>query len=384
MKKKLLVLGLSLFLVGCSNNDDKVTEYSSSSKSYDSTSEDAVKIDYFNFTQDDIISATEKELKERIAEEKIFLQDNGIKVRVFENEDRTMKVLSYFKDDSSNPFAVLFSTPKNSNPRRENSLNILTQLKSDLSQESLSSIGFFDEDMEYNRHLTGYKILNSEETYSSYKDLSLDDFLSDEKRLNEIKEMVSKQEFKKMYDFTNDYIKNSNPDKSDFSYSLINMLEPNKDIFNNLVNDFDNIEKNTKVFYLKETPISLENNIKPYLGEDGSLNFDIGFQNDGWLFFNKYIISDGEDILMESNVKNTATNVFNGGTIEEIAKSQKAFDLSIPKLIEASDMTVRFKGKDSDLDKKLSSENVTAINNLARLHWLKRDLSNTIYSYENY
>lgn len=384
MKKKWLVLGVSLFLVGCSNKEEETTKQSTSSAVYDSSSIDYKEIHYFEFTYEDVIQATEKELNDKNLKEKEFIQDNGIKVKVLENEDKTMKVLNYFKGDSTQPFAVLFSTPKNSNPRKDNAINILSELKSHLNEDSLSSIGFFDDDMEYDRHLTGYKILDSGETYSSYKDLSPEDFLSDEKNLTEIKNLINKQEFNQIYEFTTNYINEKSPGKSDFSYTIIELLEPNKDIFTNLVNDFDKIEQKTKVFYLNETPISLDNNINPYLADDGALNFDVGFQNDKWLFFNKFIISSGDSVLMESNVKDTATDVLNGGTIEEIAMKQKVFDLSAPKMIEANEMTIRFKGKDIDLDKDLSKENVTAINNLSKIHWLKKDLSNLVYSYENY
>lgn len=381
MKKVLLALSLFI-LVGCSNAKEETLRNTSNSTTENSAEEQPIaRKGYLDLDEKFILNTTKKITEDDFSFTKEYSHEDVV-TKTYQNESNSLKLVTYFNKGDEKPFGVLFFMDKDSSMDKV-ALDISDGLASRLDGSQNEYNLFANEELGDGRRVIGFKVVDSGETFSLYKDLNKNDFLSDSTRRNEVKGLIKSQKYDKLYKMTSDYIASNKPNDNDFSYDIKNYLDSNKDIYSSLSTNYDEVEDKTEVYFKNDNPISSDNNIRVYLDDDGAFTYDIGFQNDDWIFFNKSILHGDNDFTIESYDKSTSRDVLNGGVVEEKSTNHKFNDVYSDKLSEMKNGTVRFKGKDKQLDKELTEENIEAINELSKISGMKRILSNLVYSYEN-
>lgn len=398
--KKLLILGLSvLFLVGCdTNNQNELTnkeEITSLSSVYDidaefkkakkMVEEDLTKPKNLGISTTDILNIFTQETDSDISFQKDFEQENGIVAKTYQNDLGTIKmVLSFEKDNDTSFSAILFADSSNDSAKKT-ILNIIDKIKNEIPSNLLSNIGELAEDFGDGRYAAGFKVIDSHKTFSLYKDLNPDDFLSDINRLNDVKIMIFELRFKDLSLYIEKFINTNKPNENDFSYSLLSLLsdEDKKEIIENLFVDEDKIEFKNKLYYKNKNNISENTLVVPYINDSGFLVLDSGFIKNDWLFANKVIFTINDKENVEVSDTSPIRNVLDNGMIEEIITGGYQTDSFAEKFNNATEINIRFKGKDEDFDSELSFEEVESIRSLSKINGLKNKLSNVVFYYEN-
>lgn len=375
---------LVLFLSGCSTSDkeNKSSERTVESKTIPKDTE-TLKFDVLPIKSAEVLKLANEVTADSFNFKKKFKQGDGIEITTYQNDLNSIKILIYTKDNIQ-PFAVLLSTKDDNNSAKETSKDILASVANVLGEGVLNSIPLADVETKDGRRIYGYKIDDTGETYSSYKDLNSDDILSSGDRLKKIEDMIEKQEFKELLTYVRGYIDNNNPDASDFGYDIIDALSENENVINETISIYDDIEVKAQVFYKQEKSITEENFIAPYLNDSGFLSADVGFIKDGWIFFDEALINvnEGDNVSVTSN--KIIRNTLQGGLIEEKIIGHQFQNNEISKLGETSSLAIRFKGESSDLNKVLSQGELESIVNLAKISGLKNILSNLVYTYKTF
>ena len=112
------------------------------------------------------------------------------------------------------------------------------------------------------------------------------------------------------------------------------------------------------------------------------LTLEVGFIQDDWLFADAAIlnINNSDNVTLKDS--NPEEKVLNNGKIKEVL-TYKVSPVEIPLLKDAKEITIRFKGKDSDSDITLTNAEIESLVSLANISGIKNQLSNLIHSYEN-
>lgn len=384
MKKTLIIFTvLSLgFMTACSN--EATDELSDSGDSTSQSSSISVEKQPASLSLE-IKESEAIDIYNRISDipfnlEKSYEEKNGITTKVYQNELNTIKSLFYYKDNTDLPIGILFTSKNDNNNAKETIRKIQQELENLILDKNYEYIGKADIETEDNRYIAGFKLLDSGETFSSYKDLSPLDFLSDENRRSETKQMINNLEFQELKKYIGMYIAEASPKQNDFSYDIYSILD--NPIIDNLYLEKDSIEKKHKVYYKRKTEISNDINLSPFLDESGMLTLEVGFIQDDWLFADAAIlnINNSDNVTLKDS--NPEEKVLNNGKIKEVLTS-KVSPVEIPLLKDAKEITIRFKGKDSDSDITLTNAEIESLVSLANISGIKNQLSNLIHSYEN-
>ena len=384
MKKTLIIFAvLSLgFMTACSN--EATDELSDSGDSTSQSSSISVEKQLAPLSLE-IKESEAIDIYNRISDipfnlEKSYEEKNGITTKVYQNELNTIKSLFYYKDNTDLPIGILFTSKNDNNNAKETIRKIQQELENLILDKNYEYIGKADIETEDNRYIAGFKLLDSGETFSSYKDLSPLDFLSDENRRSETKQMINNLEFQELKKYIGMYIAEASPKQNDFSYDIYSILD--NPIIDNLYLEKDSIEKKHKVYYKRKTEISNDINLSPFLDESGMLTLEVGFIQDDWLFADAAIlnINNSDNVTLKDS--NPEEKVLNNGKIKEVL-TYKVSPVEIPLLKDAKEITIRFKGKDSDSDITLTNAEIESLVSLANISGIKNQLSNLIHSYEN-
>lgn len=384
MKKTLIIFTvLSLgFMTACSN--EATDELSDSGDSTSQSSSISVEKQPTSLSLE-IKESEAIDIYNRISDipfnlEKSYEEKNGITTKVYQNELNTIKSLFYYKDNTDLPIGILFTSKNDNNNAKETIRKIQQELENLILDKNYEYIGKADIETEDNRYIAGFKLLDSGETFSSYKDLSPLDFLSDENRRSETKQMINNLEFQELKKYIGMYIAEASPKQNDFSYDIYSILD--NPIIDNLYLEKDSIEKKHKVYYKRKTEISNDINLSPFLDESGMLTLEVGFIQDDWLFADAAIlnINNSDNVTLKDS--NPEEKVLNNGKIKEVL-TYKVSPVEIPLLKDAKEITIRFKGKDSDSDITLTNAEIESLVSLANISGIKNQLSNLIHSYEN-
>lgn len=128
--------------------------------------------------------------------------------------------------------------------------------------------------------------------------------------------------------------------------------------------EYDKIEKRFRAYYTGVEEISNEINVVPMFsaGRLGcSHSYKIGFQKDGWLFFNKVIVASDDRDSMESSVDSWKVNhdVLGGGMIQETIFTS----LDIKDFASDQNVIIRFKNTNTGeaLDHMFTPDEISAI-----------------------
>lgn len=384
MKIKSTILSAALFLsfmTACSNktvNDSSETNDSAYQTTVTSKENQSAPIS-LGVTESDAIDIYNRVSDIPFVFEKSFEEINGITTKVYQNELNTIKALFYYKEEEL-PLGILFTSRNDNRRSKEVIYEIQQELEALIPEQYYEYISKADIETEDNRFIAGFKLLDSGETFSSYKDLSTSDFLSDETRRTEVKQMINDLEFSKLKDYTKKYIAETSPRESDFSHDIFSILD-NSEI-ENLHLEKDSIEKKHKVYYKEKTEISSNTHLSPFLDESGMLVLKAGFIKDDWLFADTAILNVNNSDNITLRDSNHEEKVLDSGQIKEVF-TYKVSPGEVALLKNAEEITIRFKGKDSDFDVPLTTDEIDSVVSLASISGIKNTLSNIVFSYEN-
>ncbi|MBW4827652.1 MAG: hypothetical protein KZY61_00930 [Clostridiaceae bacterium] len=216
-----------------------------------------------------------------------------------------------------------------------------------------------------------------------YSDIAINDFFLNENNIEFFNESLSQAKYKELYERANLHIKENNIKGHDSAYDIMNILEPVKDLMENVDVQYDDFDNESTIHYKGLNDISNNNYIVPFIStKDNKMNLLIGFEKDGWLFSKEiYFNIDGEKKLY--GTLNFDRNTLGGSRIREEYIDTNCDEELIENIINADEISMRFEGKKGDLDYTLTDTDIKAIETIKSFNGIKNDLSNLLYHFKN-
>lgn len=359
MKKILFILVLFL-LVGCSKSEDNELPVT---KGKESERIEHFPVDiYYIIDQYDVLD---------IDQQHTYRTDKGYRVDTvysdgyFKNATMGGKLLTYTLDNEDKPFAIMYMNRNNANStvqkEAETFFSSIGELLETNELITNSNIFFSDEiiyDEEYNRTydimmFTLKPELNNDLIILN-ADLNKEDFLFQED-FDKFYDLIQNYKFEDAFTYSEEYINKNKPKESNSIYKINNILSNGREKTKLLVEEYDNVE-NKRYFYFKEKKhIDVNTNLITYL-EDNNMKNIVGFTNDNWIFFEDVIVSmdeqEGEAVFGQINPK---IEVLDGGMIQEYAEC-RLYEKYSTQIMNSNKSIIRFKGKDKNIDKEISEE----------------------------
>lgn len=175
---------------------------------------------------------------------------------------------------------------------------------------------------------------------------------------------LTKGEFEVLSDYLKSLVDPTSSGKDERIEKIADYLAQMSEQKKTLVFRYDNVEKRLHAYYTGVEEIGSKINVVPSFGagEYGcSCGYKIGFQKNGWLFFNKVIIASDNRDSMESSVDSWKVNhnVLSGGEIQEDIFTTMEFE----DFVSDQNVVVRFKNTKTGetLDHILTTDEIDAI-----------------------
>lgn len=381
-KYLLLIVPLILLLSGCGKGDTStVTKEKETSSNNVEEKEEKNELDIdkkLGFTTQDILNL---ELFKDESDKKLrsYQLENGLKVDTMNDEHGTFRFFAYYKDDSEYPSALLL---KNNGNNKDLSVNTLDTLYVEFSDELKDVTEVVkDENDEY--YMTGF-IFNEELEYDtlpkSLSEITDDDFFLKDGNVEFYNKAINNGDYKALYDKILTYINGNEVDEFDSAHEILEIIEPVESVLENVEINYDDIENLATIYYKGLNDVSSQNYIVPYITtKDKDMNILLGFEKDGWLFFDEIIFNiDGEVEKLYSLDPETST--LGGSKIRETIIKDYDEEL-IDKLINAKEVKMRFSGKNGELDYTLTDVDIKALKVIRMFNDLYPTLPNLEYRF---
>lgn len=178
------------------------------------------------------------------------------------------------------------------------------------------------------------------------------------------------------------YIDSTSPPSYDNAYTLISVLSPIVEHWEDIEINYDPIEKVATFSYSRINKISNNVHFYPYATTNEKLVHSlIGFYDSDWLFFEDITISSDENINISAS-HNKLEKVTDNGQIYEAYDTSLDDDI-IKELLSSPTHTIRFIAKDNSFkDYEMSNEEYEALSVISKFQNVRNILSDLLYRFQ--
>lgn len=389
-----LFLALSVTLVACGGNEDdvsagtekneKVSEANEANNDneiiYELNNEKKLGVTAENIFK---IESIQKEL-EKYSSIKTYETNDNITISYI-NRGGNLQLFIYQFQDDDYPSAVVTKT--NAVPTvNEDAVEVLTDILVSLDEDVHPFVevvpGIDDDD-----YVTVGIVFNDEHDINDLpifmSDIASDDFFSDKSLVEYYNNSIREAEYKELYEKVSSYINDNDIEGHDSAYEIKEIIEPIQESMDKVEVHYDDFDDLSTIYYQGLTDISNSNYIVPFITtNDNIMNFLVGFEKDGWIFADNLVFNiDGE---RESfGTFNFDTETLGGSLIREEDIKTSYDDELIGKIIDATEVKMRFEGSKGELDYTLTDKDIEAIKTIHTFDGIKNNLSDLLFRFEN-
>lgn len=379
----MLVISFS-FVVACGSKS--TSDLDNKNKSFDNVEkDDEVEIGIsttkkLNFTLDDVFSLSQFDDLDN-QDFRVYNTDDGITVKTMKGKNMYLRFFAYYLDNEEYPVAFFV---KSTDSNKKLNFEILDKLYAKYDPEYKELIQVLEDDGE-NHHTAGF-IFNNELKYENLpmdlKDLVTDDFFTSAVNQESFKKLNDEGNFSELFNMANEYKNNNEVGEYDSVHKVIKILEPVVELLDKVDVVVDEVENTTVIYYKGLKNVSSDNYVVPFINTKyRHMEFELGFEKDGWLFATEYIFNiDGE--VFEKRNKEFTRDVIGGSKIKESYIDDYDEEL-VNAIINGEKVVLRFKGEKGNLDYTLTESDINAvkvINEFNDVHHKLSDLAFGIYS----
>lgn len=218
---------------------------------------------------------------------------------------------------------------------------------------------------------------------------SPDEFLADDSRRETCKQMLHECRYTELYEYITEFIENNDITPNDIVYELQEGAKTLSDLATKCEIITDNIEATAYVYYPGVDDISDKTNVIPFLSTSTygiSLEFKLGFNRNGWLFFDEVTVSNSNTTHKTVDYKNYDVNrdTLGGSLIQEYIYTS-TFNESFTSSAPGNEVVIRFKNTDTNeiFDHTLTDDEISAISLLDQIDRLHSSLYSDISHWED-
>ena len=218
---------------------------------------------------------------------------------------------------------------------------------------------------------------------------SSNEFLSDPKRLEKCKLLLKEFRYAELLVFIDEFAENNDVLSNDIIFDLQKEVSCLVDLVTECEIIRDDVEDIAHCYSSNIRCISEECCVVPYLSTSNygiSIEFQLGFIRDGWLFFDTLIVSNsnGETDAAELQSHDVVRDIIRGSLIQESITTSR-FRSSFSPESEDEIVTLRFKCSDSGeyFDHVLTSDETTAVKILTEINALHSSIYYAIDNWED-
>ena len=396
MRKKYIALTfLTLFLFGCERSVESTkenlnypetisqetsiqNESASQSQTFDASPNIDETLDSLTF------GITSKEIAQIIYNKEVESYSKNIasyNIDVFPNGDYLLFCVTLKEDQ----FPSLIYTYDQAKPGRDKSATALIKtfinnfpIESDVKQVSYN-VGDSTNQMISCLYIKNSKVVNFPLTIKIVPET--DYFLTID--TEEYKAACKEGRYNDILQDAQSYIDNTSPASYDNAYTLVSVLTPIVEYWDNIKVDYDSIEKVATFSYKGINKIDSNTHFFPYATtNEKQIHSLIGFYDSDWSFFESIIISSNKNIDISASY-NKFEKVADNGQIYEAYDTSLEDDV-LEELLSSPAHTIRFVAKDGTLkDYEMSSEEYEALVVISKFQNVRNILSDLLFCFQN-
>ena len=201
------------------------------------------------------------------------------------------------------------------------------------------------------------------------------EFLANDERRDTCRKLLKECKYTELYNYISEFTENSTVSENDIVQKLHSIAESLSEFEGKCDISTDNIENKTTVYYKGIRDISKDINVIPFLTTSDwvggiSLEYKLGFKQNGWLFFDEITVANGVSDPEKNNYPyDVNRDVISGSAIQEYVYSY----IDIASFVGEGDVTIRFSNTETkeNIDHILTEaekEAITTLNQIKKLH----------------
>lgn len=208
-----------------------------------------------------------------------------------------------------------------------------------------------------------------------------DDFLMEEDTRTQIYRWTHDFQFDEIIAMADAYIAEKSPAESDSVFAIKQAAEEANAVMPDCTLVEDEFEDDS-ILYGGVEEIGWDINFVPYIEGPQTYNVtaDVGFKQDGWLFFENVKIKVGDDDYISGSFDyfDVQRDVISGGTILEEVEAKYSFD-EVERILNAEDPVMRFTGEDDKTrDHEMTDAELGSLQNVYVVSKSMEAISDTI------